>query len=165
MKYSKIETINLSVLINKKQCLKNLNELIITEGCTDVMPVFTNEEIVLDMDFVEGRTASEQKRIPHKSMDSAFMIIDKEGDNKEILLVEFRFNYSNMKNLDKKSLFDKVAGSELALKSPTNLHNKYIFIFNTNLKNQAIRRFRNMVPSMPKNYIATDINDLKVLYF
>ncbi|KMU62805.1 hypothetical protein EZBTHKR_1288 [Elizabethkingia anophelis] len=96
-------------------------------------------------------------------MDSAFVV---SNGKTEILLVEFRFNYVKMKNLDKKELFGKVNGSKNALRSSTLIiQDRYFFIFDKNLKEQAKRRFRNMVPSMPNNYIATDLSDLKSLYF
>jgi len=165
MRYSQVETSGLAVQINKPQSLKDLNQLIVSEGYAGTMPVFTNSEIIIDMDYVEEVVANEEGRNRNKSMDSSAIITNDSGTVKEILLVEFRFNYLNMRNLDKRALFDKVTGSINALNNPTNIHNKYIYIFNSNLKQQAIRRFRNMVPSMPTNYIAADINDLKTLYF
>lgn len=166
MIYSKSETLVLADEINRNKCIKELNFLISKDGCSETMPFFVNEEIVLNMDCVEGKLASEEKRSPNKSMDSAFIITNHDGNKKEILLVEFRFNYENMKNLDKYELFDKVTGSINALKkSKTKIKAKYIYIFEPNLKQQAIRRFRNMVPSMPLNYTVLDIHDLKSSYF
>lgn len=165
MKYSKVETLALSVQIDKVGCLIDLNTLILKEGCLDTMPVFINNEVVIDMDCVELRIAQAERRNRNKSMDSSFVIVDCSINANEILLVEFRFNYENMKNLDKKSLFNKVLGSRNALSPLTNIHDKYIFIFDTDLKQQAISRFRRMVPSMPNNFIATDIHFLKAAYF
>lgn len=165
MKYSKPKTIAFADTINKVACLKNLNALVIVEGCSETMPFFENDDVVIDMDCVEHKVASAERRIPNKSMDSAFIISNATGLRDAILLVEFRFNYVNMKNLDKKVLFDKVFYSSNVLGNPANLHRQYIYIFNSNLKNQAIRRFRNMVPSMPSTYIATDLKTLKNIYF
>lgn len=165
MKYSKKQTIKLATEINRIPCLINLNDLILKEGCSNLMPVFLNDEIVIDMDCVESKLAKEEKRIKKKSMDSAFIIANAEK-GEEVLLVEFRFNYKNMKNLDKFELFDKVNGSTSALKATSiNICDKYIYVFNSDLKEQAVRRFRNMVPSMPVHYVATDIVDLKARFF
>lgn len=163
MKYSLIETINFADFINKKESLVDLNQLIVKEGCIDNMPVFTNCEVVLDMDLVEKITAKTENRILNKSMDSSLIIEDKQ--NKKVLLVEFRFNYVNMKNLDKNDLYGKVNGSSSVLNNISNIHNQFFFIFNSNLKYQAIRRLRNMVPSMPSHYVATDIEGLKNVFF
>lgn len=160
MRYSKFKTLKLAVNLQKQDCLQNLNTLVVAEGCTEAMPFFTNNEVIIDMDCVERKVAASNGRLQFKSMDSAFVnYID------EIVLVEFRFNYVNMKNLDKVSLFGKVSGSTAALTGYGNIHNRYFFIFNSTLKNQAIRRFRDMNPSMPQNYIATDLIDLKAIYF
>jgi len=160
MKYSKFKTLKLAVNFQKQDCLQNLNTLVVAEGCTEAMPFFMNNEVVIDMDCVERKLAISNRRLKFKSMDSAFV-----NSIDEIVLVEFRFNYVNMKNLDKSSLFGKVSGSTAALAGYGNIHNKYFFIFDSSLKNQAIRRFRDMNPSMPQNYIATDLNDLKATYF
>lgn len=163
MRYSNDKTLALATEIGRTDCLKDLNQMISHEGFTGALPFFGNSEIVLDMDCVEGKLASYEKRIPNKSMDSAFVI---SNGKTEILLVEFRFNYRNMKNLDKRELFGKVSGSRNALISSTlNIQDNYYFVFDNNLKEQAKRRFRNMVPSMPTHYIATDLIDLKALFF
>lgn len=165
MKYSKTETLKLSAQINKDRCLEYLNDLILKEGCSETMPVFVNNEIILDMDCVELQLAMANSRNQNKSMDSAFVIADNVGTKKEILLVEFRFNYTNMKNLDRNELEGKVAGSINSLNPITNIHNQYFFIFNSSLKNQAISRLNRMLPRIPNNYIATDIADLKLKFF
>lgn len=165
MKYSEIETTKFAAQINQTACLVDLNRLVLTEGCIDTMPVFTSNEVVIDMDCVERRIARAARRNRNKSMDSSFVIVDSSNNANEILLVEFRFNYENMKNLDKSKLHAKVIGSKNALNNIVNIHNKYIYIFNSDLKQQAIRRFRNMNPSMPTNYIATDIHNLKATFF
>jgi hypothetical protein len=79
--------------------------------------------------------------------------------------MEFRFNYQNLKNLDRQKLIDKVKGSTTALSNPTNLHKKYYFVFNSNLKQQAISRLNRMNPMIPQNYIAVDMRDVMDLFF
>jgi hypothetical protein len=165
MKYSETETLKLSAQINKDQCLLGLNVLISKEGCSETMPVFVNNEIILDMDCVELQLAMANTRKQNKSMDSAFVITDNSGKKKEILFVEFRFNYTNLKNLDRKELEGKVSGSINSLNPITNIHNQYFFIFNSNLKNQAISRLKRMLPRIDNNYIATDITELKSNFF
>ena len=149
MKYSKIETLELSAQINKDRCLDYLNDLILKEGCSETMPVFVNNEIVLDMDCVELQLATANVRNQNKSMDSAFIIADNAGGIIEILLVEFRFNYTNLKNLKRDDLEGKVSGSIACLIPFTNIHSNYFFIFVSSLKNQAINRLNRMLPRIP----------------
>ncbi len=165
MKYSRVETLNLAAQINKEECLEDLNKLILREGCSDTMPVFKKNEVVLDMDCVEYELATTEGRTFNKSMDSAFVIVNDDGTAREIILVEFRFNYQSLKNLDKDDLLDKVSGSTNALKNTFSIHQRYIFIFNSNLKQQAINWLFRKYPRLPLSYIALDINDLKSVLF
>lgn len=165
MKYSRTETLRLSNLINQNLCLEYLNELISDEGCSSPHPIFVNNEIVLNMDCVEADLANAGGRLRDKSMDSAFVIIDNTGTISEILLVEFRFNYVNLKNLNRNELLGKVSGSTSALNPLSNIHNQYVFVFKSSLKNQAISRLNRMNPRIPTHYIAMDINDLRSNYF
>lgn len=165
-KYSKNDTIILANEIDKSSCLKEINAFIFKEGYIETLPLFTSGEFIIDMDCVEAKICAIESRLYNKSMDSAFTIINDSSTDKKILLVEFRFNYEKMKNLDKRELFGKVSGSTNALKLFSDIiEEKYYFIFNSNLKEQARRRFRNMVPSMPDHFIATDIHELKAIYF
>lgn len=164
MKYSKEQTIHLATLLNKTTCLQDINQLIVKEGCTEEI-FFIHQEEVLDMDCVENQLAIEGQRKRFKSMDSALVVVQESDDTPKIILVEFRFNYKKMSNLTKVELFEKVAGSTNALENTLTIDAKYYFIFNANLKQQAINRFRRMVPSMPHNFIATDIHELKTLFF
>lgn len=166
MKYSKEQTIHIATLLNKTTCLQDVNQLIFKEGCTEKMPFFIHQEEVLDMDCVEKQLAKEEgQRKKLKSMDSALVVVQESDATHKIILVEFRFNYKKMSNLTKVELFEKMAGSTNALENTLIIDDKYYFIFNANLKQQAINRFRRMVPSMPHNFIATDIHELKTLFF
>jgi len=164
-KYSKIETLNLSKRINKEQCLVDLDNLIINEGFSGAVPIFIQNEIVLDMDCVEKIVADEERRNRNKSMDCVLVIIDSINSTKETLMVEFRFNYINMRNLDRNALYGKVSGTKINLINELNTFNEYLFIFNSNMKQQAINRFRRMIPNLPINYVVLDIDDLKSRYF
>ncbi len=165
MKYSKVETHNLASKICSVNCIIDINTILVQEGCSETMPIFTNNEEIIDMDFVESRLSSAEKRSPNKSMDSTFVVNEGSADTNEAVLTEFRFNYLNLKNLKKQDLFGKVQGSTNAINGKEIIHTKYYFIFESSLKQQAIRRFRNMVPSMPNNFVATDIYSLKAIFF
>ena len=165
IKFSQVETHILSIKICTENCLVDINVLIAKEGCSEAMPVFNSKEEIIDMDFVEAVLARAKKRNQSKSMDSVFVIKSDSENTNQAVLTEFRFNYENLKNLKKQDLFGKVAGSTIAINGKESIHPKYYFIFKSNLRQQAIRRFRNMNPSMPNNFIATDIVGLKALFF
>lgn len=165
-KYSIKGTESLATQINMFFCLEDLNSLVTREGCKEIMPFFAHDEIAIDMDCVEAKIANELLRNKNRSVDSAFVISDIIGINEEILLVEFRFNYqTGLRNLDRKVLLGKVNGSMNILNNIRKIHDNYYFIFDLNLKQQAINRLRRMNPVVPSNFIATDINDLKSIFF
>ena len=160
MKYSKQATSDYARAINKEECLESVDKLIKRDGYIGQDLGFAGDEVVLNMDCVEHRIASKEKRKTVKSMDSSFIT-----DNGEVVFMEYRFNYENLKNLDRKELLDKVTGSTIALDSPENLHGTYYFVFNSNLKQQAISRLNRMNPKIPQNYAAIDMSDVMALFF
>ncbi|KLT64744.1 hypothetical protein [Pedobacter sp. BMA] len=164
MKYSKQATLDLAKSLNKEECLQGINQLTLKEGSSDAN-IFTDGEVVLDMDCVEHKFASIEKRSPVKSMDSAFVTTDSTGTKSELVMVEYRFNYKNLANLSRVELLQKVAGSTAAAQSTTNVHPNYYFVFNSNLKNQAISRLARMNPVIPQHYKAIDLKDIQDLFF
>lgn len=166
MNYSKISTIRFAINIGFKDCLTNLNNLISKEGCQEPLPFFEIDTLVLDTDCIESKIARRESRNNNKSMDSAFICKDASG-NQIIIFAEFRFNYKSMKHLKAKDLRAK---KKYSTKNFTNLgynniHDKYYYIFEPNLKQQARRYFRSLYPSMPNNFKPITIADLKDLFF
>lgn len=165
MKYSKQATEDFARQIGKEECLEPIDQLILKEGCTDQNISLNSNELILNMDCVEGKVASAEKRQPNKSMDSAFIAENQDGTNQHIVFVEYRFNYSNLSNLKKADLFGKVAGSSAALSHSANIYTNNYFVFNSDIKQQAISRFNRMNPAMPQHYVALDMYDIKNLFF
>lgn len=166
MKYSKIETIRFGIQIGFKDCLTNLNNLLVKDGCLELMPFFDEKYIVLDMDCVEEKIAKSEGRNNKKSMDSLFILKDSVGI-KEIVFVEFRFNYKSMKNLKAIDLRNKKKYSERNIRNLgyTNIHNNYYYVFDPDLNAQARRYFRSLYPSMPNNFKPITISNLKNNFF
>lgn len=165
MKYNKNETLNHIVSQKYPCCIKDYNDIILSEDDLLVSkPSYFKDVEAIDLDCVEIETAKLERRpIVHSTMDSAFAISD--VNNLEMLLVEFRFNYSNLSNLLRKKLLDKVSGSIVILGTSIKINDTYIFIFKPNLVQQARSRFRRMNPQLPNNFIAMDLIDLKTQYF
>lgn len=166
MKYSNEKTREMAKAIGFPKCLEDLNTIVSRDGCLVAMPYFTKMEIVIDMDCVESNIARSEGRNNNKSMDSAFVTLDEDGSSK-IVFAEFRFNYKSMKNLRAKDLRGKKKYSLQNLKQlgELNFHDKFYYIFNDNLKEQARRYFRSLYPSMPNNFKPITIEEMKVAFF
>ena len=82
-----------------------------------------------------------------------------------MLLVEFKFNMGNPNNLSHVDMRGKVAGSISVLGPTRAIHNEYIFIFQSNLTQQARSRMARMIPVIPATYIAMSIDELRTKFF
>jgi hypothetical protein len=163
MLYSQGDTLNHKIAVAYKACLLDLDDLIHQEDNLSVGNVGQfNSSVVIDLDSVEVLKAQAEVRQQNSTMDCSFAIKDKKT---EMLLVEFRFNYSNLKNLNRNKLISKVSGSILLLGNSIPINSNYIFIFHKNLVAQATSRFFRMNPRIPTNYIVMDLDYLKATYF
>ncbi len=160
MKYSKSKTESHIVAQTYPSCLVDIDELIFKDD--DSLLVVGNEfnnSFVIDLDGVEILKAQSEKRNQKSTMDCTFAISD---DTKtEMLLVEFRFNYVNLQNLNRKKLVDKVECSQEILGDSIPINENSIFIFKKDLKAQAESRLYRMYPRVPSNYVVMDLDDLK----
>lgn len=165
MKYNKTDTQNHIVSLAHESCLKDFNQIVLDEDDSiSVLPTyFINDEIVLDLDCVEVNLAKSSGRNRNRTMDTAFVISN--TSKMEVLLVELRFNYQNLSNLNRIVLLEKVQGSILALGTSIAINGNYIFIFQPHLIQQAISRLQRMNPRIPNNYVAMDLARLIGNYF
>lgn len=164
MKYDLNSTINHYLAVRLPQIVTDLDLLISREDKSSIIVSngFPNSK-VMDLDAAEVEKARCESRPQNSTMDCSFAVSDLKET--KMLLVEFRFNYVNLKNLNRKKLIDKVAGSILLLGNSIQCYPEYIFIFQPGLKAQAKRRLFMMNPQIPTNYIALDLNDLKSRFF
>lgn len=159
MKYNNNETLNHIVSKSYPCCVKDFNEVVFNEDDSlSEIPDYFAETDVIDLDCVEIERARIERRNQISTMDCTFAISDNE--NLEMLLVELRFNYKNLSNLNRQKLIDKVSGSLSILGNTVKINNTYVFIFQPNLVEQATSRMRRMNPIIPNNYIAMDLNEL-----
>lgn len=165
MKYCKNNTELFANNVGFQTCLVNLNDLILKEGCSETLPFFHTSESVIDMDMVERIVASAEKRPPNKSMDSSFIITT--NSSTEIVFVEFRFNYVNLKNITPDALVGKKTYSSKIFidKGHTNIHNDFYYVFNKGYVEQGKRRLRNLHPRIPSNFIGCSIEEVKNKFF
>jgi hypothetical protein len=165
MKYCSNTTINHNIAILYNACLQELNQLIVNEGYLGTIPLFKNNEIVINPDKAEKIIAKKAGRRRNKSMDMAFGLSNSDSSIREMLMVELRLNYRNPNNLNREELEGKVAGSILVLANIPQIHNRYIFIFKTNQRQEARNRLSRMIPRINSNYIVMDIHELQASYF
>jgi len=165
MRYSKDKTLNHVQSLAFPNCLKCLDLLVIREGLCNSSGLFNPDILVLDLDCVEACLASKERRLKVKSMDFAFAISGGEPTELFMVLVELRFNYKNLQNLNRVELLGKVDGSTIALGGSIPINEKKIFVFKDNLKEQAKSRLFRMNPQVPNNFIVMDVIELKETYF
>lgn len=163
MKYNNTETETHIVAKTYSSCLVDIDQLIFKDddSLLEVGNEFDNS-VVIDLDGVEILRAQADKRNRKSTMDCTFAISD---DTKtEMLLVEFRFNYVNLQNLNRNKLVDKVECSQEILGDSIPINENSIFIFQKNLKAQAQSRIYRMNPRVPNNYLVMDLDDLKQFF-
>lgn len=165
MKYCSGTTINHPIAQSHKDCINDINKLIAEEGFTCSAPVFSSNEMVLNLDLAEEIIAKIQKRSKNKSMDMALGLKSMDSTIKEMLMIEFKFNMTSFYNLKKSELEGKVQGSTLVLSNILPIHNLFIFIFKSNNVQEAKNRISRMIPALNINYIIMDIPELKSTYF
>ena len=92
---------------------------------------------------------------------------DEDEKAKEVVLVEYRFNYSIPSKLVKSDLDNKVKFSKIYTQFIYQIpvHKKKYFVFKTNKVPEFERRLRRMDPSCSPDYIACSIKDISEKFF
>lgn len=164
MKYSKPKTASHIVARTYPSCLADMDQLIFKDddSLLEAGNEFDNSEVI-DLDGVEILRAQAERRNRKSTMDCTFAISD--DAKTEMLLVEFRFNYKKLKNLNRNKLVDKVECSREILGDSIPINEDSIFIFKKELKAQAESRLFRMYPRVPNNYVVMDLDDLKAHFF
>ena len=161
MKYDKLTTKNHNVSKQYLCCLEDFNKIVHREDNelkNKQISQLVSDVEVLDLDCEEEKRCIPNNIQRNKTMDIAFAISD--SHNIEILLVEFRFNFKNPNNMKKEDLEGKVSGSKSILENSVKINDKYIFIFKSNLMQQAKNRIHRINPEFPNNYIVMDLDGL-----
>ncbi len=148
MKYCSTTTLTHNVATTYKNCIEDINSFIAKEGHSSPLPLFTNSEIILNMDKAEILVSdSLGRKEKNKSMDMAFGITDPNNSSKkQMLIVELKFNMTEFYGLRKQDLEGKVLGSTAILANEPPIYKKYIFIFKAQHLQEALNRMYRMVP-------------------
>lgn len=165
MKYCKTTTITHPVALAYPEIIEDINIVIEREGHQSTTIIFDTNTVVINLDIAEARVSLAEKRARSKSMDISFGAISADESSRKMVLVELRFNYENLRNVYKGALEEKIEGSKNILGGNIEIHEEYIFIFQTNLVEQAKNRFFRTRPSIRNTYRIMDINQLQALYF
>lgn len=158
-KYCKIATNQHPLCVSDKSCIELINAVCIAEGAKKTQ--FATE-VCLNLDKLEGKFAQKDKRNARKTMDISFGVSS--GNEQRTVLCEFRLNYKNVNNLKKSELDSKILNSKSIVGHSPLIYTPYIFVFNSKVKNQALRTLRRLY-SNRNNTIAFDLNELKAIYF
>jgi len=166
MKYCPNTTINHPFALTHNICLTDINTLIVAEGYQGIIPLFTNSEVVINLDWAEKILANiEGRNEKNKSMDMAFGMKNIIGTKIQMLLVELKFNVKDVYSLKKSDLEGKVNGSSTLLGDSPPIYQRFIFIVKPEHLQEAISRFYRMIPKIESKYVVLDIHLLKAEYF
>lgn len=162
MKYCKQLTQSHIVIKNFPSVLKNINQLLIKEGCTFNNPFSSCDKNVIDGDELEELTAIKENRVKAKSMDLVFGI--KNSSASKFQLVELKLNCTTFFYLDKSSFLGKVLGTKNAL-GGNNFSKDYYIIFRDNVLQQAKRYLFRANPRLNNQFKAIDVGGLYSKFF
>ena len=166
MKYCYPTTFNHSVASLCPNVLENINSLAVREGFMTGAPLFPQMEIVINMDDVEAHNAYLVPRKQVRSMDLAFAISSQDKRTKEMVLVDLKLNVGpSLSSILKDELVEKIVESRKTLGNEVKIHGQYIFIFQTNLVEQARRLFFKWNPRLDGENTSMDMDRLKSTYF
>lgn len=168
MEYNKDKTINHSIVIQHPCCVQDFNEVVKKEDdglkIKDDVPNFISDAKVLNIDDAKNeKYPIEMGEERPKSMDITFAISD--NNDSEMVLVDFKLNVRSPNTLKKDGLERKVSDSIVFLGNSIPIHNQYIFVFQPKKVQEARNRLQRMIPKIPNNYVAMDLQDLIKRYF
>lgn len=164
MKYDKQKTINHPVSATYPCCIQDFNEVVKNEDeSLSQIPNLLNDVDVLNLDYAKDKKSIEVGEERPKSMDITFAI--SENNDSEMVLVDFKLNVRNPNTLKKDGLERKVSDSIVFLGNSIPIHNQYVFVFQPKKVQQARNRLQRMIPKIPNNYVAMDLQDLINRYF
>jgi len=137
-----------------------------------------NEHVAFNIDEIENKIASAEKRNKRGTMDMAFCVIrSKEKKKKaktkaekpkakQALLTELKLRVNNEKNIRANDLKQKIKCTKEILSKDTDIqiHQTHLFIFNEKVKQRAQYRIRNLFKNNP-NYKVLDVEEFYQSYF
>lgn len=145
-----------------KDCLKKIKDIIFKEGGPRNNG-FKDSHIALYIDLVEAKS---KPTSPKSTMDIGVGISKKM--NKGVLLIDFKLNVSNPKNIGGSDLNLKIKNTKDIMGGDPPIYPEYIFIFHPQIINQAryeINRLFKNNPKYTKCIQVYDLERLKEVYF
>jgi hypothetical protein len=166
MNYCLNTTVNHPIALAYSNCMTDINSLLTQEGFQSSGLLFSNQEIVINLDVAEAIVADlEGRRKKNKSMDMAFGINNSDSTKAQIQMVELKFNVRDFYSVRRIDLEEKVSGSCQILSELPPIVKLYIFIFRTENLHEGVSRLCRMIPKINSNYVAMDVYRLKEKYF
>jgi len=154
---------------------QKINEILKNEGVKN-SPF--NEHLAFNIDEIENKIASAEKRNKRSTMDMACCIIkSKEKPKKaktsaekpkikQALLTELKIRVSNERNLKANDLKQKIKYTKgiLSKDQDVQIHQTHLFIFNEKVKQRAQNRIRNLFNNNPI-YKVLSVDEFYQTYF
>lgn len=165
MKLNNTQTIHLGSSLAANSCLTDFSSLCIKDNqtCTNECGFIPAQFIVLDGDKLESQIAKLAMRSPLKSVDMIFVAATVSGLNK-VVLVELRYNFKNVFNLNRTELELKVSNTLQNLSSSGYSNDYCYFVFCESLVQQARSRMARMNPVIPRKFLTCTTKELVSLH-
>lgn len=162
MKYCKQLTDNHIVIKEFPSVLKNLNAILIEEGCTLNSSFSSSNANAIDGDKLEEFISKKENKSKSKSMDLVFGI--KNNLISKFQLVELKLNCTTFHFLNKNSFLEKVSGTQKAL-GGNNFNSDYYILFNDKFLQQAKKHLFRINPKLNNKFKAIDVEGLYSKFF
>ncbi len=153
-------TKNHPIVLLHKDCIQNIHDVCLKDGAKRTG--FTTE-VCINIDAIEAADAKKNKKQRERTMDFCFGVKSK-NNKPNMVLVELRLNYKKVVNLDKKELDEKITHSKDILGHSPIILNKYYFVFQTNIRQQAVYYLRRLYINK-NDVLGIDLDELQAIYF
>ena len=159
-KYCPVTTKNHHISQKHTSCMTMINELCVKEGANKTP---FNDECCFNIDRVEEIIAHKEKRVKHSTID--FFIGVKFDNNFGVLLCELKLNVKNVKNFSREDIDNKIKYSINIIGHEPKIIKPYLFIFQSNIRNEATNRLRRLFTNKPNFIQVNDLSQFKENYF
>lgn len=141
-----------------EDCLRKIKDIIINEGGPKNNG-FKDNYIALYIDLVERKSQSPS---PKSTMDIGVGMSSGKR-NRVMLLVEFKFNIGNPRNIGVSDLNLKIKNTKDIVGSDPPIHPEYIFVFQARIINQAKHEINKLFKNNPRYTRCIQVYDLNLL--
>ena len=165
MKYCQDTTETHPLSLAHPHFVEDIHAIAMAEGYSRAPVIFENAERALNLDKVKEPIYNALGQDLPRSMDMTIGLKSDDTLHRQMLLVEFKLKVKIPTNVDGKDLIEKVNQSVKMLGETLPIREEYIFIFHSDIKEEARSRFSRRFTKIPRTYIVMDMETFKATYF